>query len=477
MGEMVELKKELLTGVDLAEQLLGREKPVKVEVEIKGKITRDMIEEISRIKKEPEWMKRLRLRSLELFYKLPWPKWLVGIESIDLEEMVLYSKPEVEGPAKSWDELPKEIREYYEKLGLPDLEARFLSGLSTVFDSETVYARVKKYLEEKGVIVLPMEEAVRRYPDLVKQYFMRIFPPSDHKFAALHGALWSGGTFIYVPKGVKIREPIESFFLIGRSGEGQFEHSLIVADEGAYVEWIEGCSAPRLSRFSFHDGMVEAYAHRNATIKIITVQNWSKDVINLNNKRGIAEEGARIDWIEGSIGSKLTYVYPSTILKGDNSATRNTVVTIAKGPYIKDSGSKVIHVGKNTRSQIINKTISADGGINIYRGIVRVLRGAKNATANVECESLILDDVSKAHTYPHNQVDEPTASVNHEATTGRLTEQQLFYLTSRGLSEDEAKSLVVLGFLDEILGELPFEYAQVLTRVVQLEFSKYGAFG
>ncbi len=476
MGDIVELKRELLKDVDLAEQLLGRERPVKTEVEIRGKITRSMVEEISRIKKEPDWMRRLRLRSLELFYKLPWPKWLTGIEVLDLDEMVYYAKPEAER-ASSWDELPKEIREYYEKLGLPELEARFLAGLVGVFDSETVYARIKKYLEEKGVIVLPMEEAVQKYPDLVKQYFMRVFPPSDHKFAALHGALWSGGTFIYVPPGVKIREPIESFFLIGRSGEGQFEHSLIVAGEGAYVEWIEGCSAPRLSRFSFHDGMVEAYAHRNATIKIITVQNWSKDVINLNNKRAIAEEGARVDWVEGSIGSKITYVYPSTILKGDNSATRSAVVTIAKGPYLKDSGSKVVHVGKNTRSQIINKTISADGGINVYRGIVRVVRGARNATANVECESLILDDKSKAHTYPHNQVDEPTASVNHEATTGRLTEQQLFYLTSRGLTEDEAKSLIVLGFLEDVLRELPFEYATVLTKVVQLEFSEYGAFG
>jgi Fe-S cluster assembly protein SufB len=476
MGDVVELKKELLKDVDLAEQLLGRERPVKTEIEIRGKITRSMVEEISRIKKEPDWMRRLRLRSLELFYKLPWPKWLTGIEVLDLDEMVYYAKPEAQR-ASSWDELPREIREYYEKLGLPELEARFLAGLVGVFDSETVYARIKKYLEEKGVIVLPMEEAVQKYPDLVKQYFMRVFPPSDHKFAALHGALWSGGTFIYVPPGVKIREPIESFFLIGRSGEGQFEHSLIVAGEGAYIEWIEGCSAPRLSRFSFHDGMVEAYAHRNATIKIITVQNWSKDVINLNNKRAIAEEGARVDWVEGSIGSKITYVYPSTILKGDNSATRSAVVTIAKGPYLKDSGSKVIHVGRNTRSQIINKTISADGGINVYRGIVRVVRGARNATANVECESLILDDKSKAHTYPHNQVDEPTASVNHEATTGRLTEQQLFYLTSRGLTEDEAKSLIVLGFLEDVLRELPFEYATVLTKVVQLEFSEYGAFG
>ncbi|BAN90536.1 Fe-S cluster assembly protein SufB [Aeropyrum camini] len=476
MGEMVELKKELLRDVDLAERLLGRERPVKTEIEIRGKITRSTIEEISRIKKEPEWMKRLRLRSLELFYKLPTPKWLAGIDVIDLEEMIVYSKPETDR-ASSWDELPKEIREFYERLGLPEIEARFLSGLSAVFDSETVYARVKKYLEEKGVIVMPIEEAVQKYPDLVKKYFMRVFPPSDHKFAALHGALWSGGTFIYVPPGVKIREPIESFFLIGKSGEGQFEHSLIVADEGAYVEWIEGCSAPRLTKFSFHDGMVEAYAHRNATIKIITVQNWSKDVINLNNKRAIAEEGARVDWVEGSIGSKMTFVYPSTILKGDNSSSRSAVVTIAKGPYLKDSGSKMIHVGRNTRSQVINKTISADGGINVYRGIIRIVKGAKNAVANVECESLILDDKSKAHTYPHNQVDEPTASVNHEATTGRLTEPQLFYLTSRGLTEDEAKSLIVLGFLEDVLKELPFEYANVLTKVVRLEFSEYGAFG
>ncbi|GBF09319.1 FeS assembly protein SufB [Aeropyrum pernix] len=476
MGEMVELKKELLRDVDLAERLLGRERPVKSEIEIRGKITRSTIEEISRIKKEPEWMKRLRLRSLELFYKLPTPKWLVGIDVIDLDEMIVYSKPETER-ASSWEELPKEIREFYERLGLPEIEARFLSGLSAVFDSETVYARVKKYLEEKGVIVMPIEEAVQKYPDLVKRYFMRIFPPSDHKFAALHGALWSGGTFIYVPRGVKIREPIESFFLIGKSGEGQFEHSLIVADEGAYVEWIEGCSAPRLTKFSFHDGMVEAYAHRNATIKIITVQNWSKDVINLNNKRAIAEEGARVDWVEGSIGSKMTFVYPSTILKGDNSSSRSAVVTIAKGPYLKDSGSKMIHVGRNTRSQVINKTISADGGINVYRGIIRIVKGARNAVANVECESLILDDKSKAHTYPHNQVDEPTASVNHEATTGRLTEPQLFYLTSRGLTEEEAKSLIVLGFLEDVLKELPFEYANVLTKVVRLEFSEYGAFG
>ena len=477
MGSPVEVNEEILKYADIAEQLLGRERPARTEIELRGKISRDVIEEISRIKKEPEWMKRLRLRSLELFYKLPTPKWLSNIiESIDVEELVLYAKPEVER-VSSWEDLPREIREFYERLGLPELEKRILSGLSAVYDSETVYAKVKKYLEEKGVIVMPIEEAVRKYPDLVKKYFLRVFPPSDHKFAALHGALWSGGTFVYVPPGVKVREPIESFFLIGRSAEGQFEHSLIVADEGSMVTWIEGCSAPRLSKYSFHNGMVEAYAHRNATLKIVTVQNWSRDVINFNNKRGIAEEGARLDWVEGSIGSKITVVYPTTILKGDYSSTRNTVIQLAKGPFLKDTGSKVIHVGKYTRSRIINKSISAEGGVNIYRGIIRIPRGAKYATANVECESLILDERSQAHTYPHNQIDEPTATVTHEATTGRLSEQQLFYLRSRGLDEDEAKSLIVLGFLDEIMVELPFEYANVLSKVIQLEFKKLGAFG
>ncbi|MCX8196273.1 MAG: Fe-S cluster assembly protein SufB [Acidilobaceae archaeon] len=476
MGKPVELREEIFRSTEAAVELLGHERPYRSEIEIRGKISSSAIEEISRIKGEPEWMKRLRLRSLEFFYKLPMPKWVKGIESIDLDELVIYSKPEAQ-LVSSWDELPKELRDYYDKLGLPELEKKLLAGLTTIYDSETVYAKVKKHLSEKGVIVMPLEEAVKKYPDLVKEYFMKVFPYTEHKFSALHGALWSGGVFIYVPKGVKIAEPIESFFLIGRSAEGQFEHSLIVADEGAEITWIEGCSAPRLSRFSFHDGMVEAYAHKGAKVKIVTVQNWSRDVVNLNNKRGIAEENARVDWVEGSIGSKITYTYPSTVLKGDNSATRNTVIQLAKGPVIKDTGSKAIHVGRNTKSKIINKSVSADGGINTYRGIIRILKGAKEATSNVECEAMIFDSKSKAYTYPHNQVDEPTATVSHEARTGRLSEAQLFYMQSRGIEEDEAKSLIVLGFLDEIMVDLPFEYAQVLAKVIQLEFKKLGGYG
>ncbi len=458
-------------------EVLGWARPYKASVEIRGRISRGLVEEISRAKKEPGWMLRLRLRALELFEKLPTPRWVWGIDEIDLDDMEYYVKPDVGGVAESWDDLPREIREYYERLGLPELEAKLLAGLNVQFDSETVYHRTKEYLRRKGVVLLPMEEAVRRYPDLVKRYFSRIFPPSDHKFAALHVALWSGGAFVYVPPGVKVYEPVEAFFLIGRALEAQFEHTLVVADEGSYIHFIEGCSAPMYKGYSFHDGMVELYAHRNATIKFTTIQNWSKNVINFNNKRGIAEEGARIDWIEGSIGSKVTYVYPSTILRGRGSSSTSVVIQLAKGPYLKDTGSKMVHLAPETRSRIVNKSISVDGGVNVYRGLVRIPRGAERARSHVECQSLILDDRSKAYTYPHNQVEEPTAVVTHEAVTGKVGEEQLFYLNQRGLSESEAVSLLVMGFLDEIMGELPFEYAHVLRRVIEVEFSKLGGVG
>jgi len=472
----VRVREELLRGLE-ASELLGLEaRPYKVEVELRGRISRSLVEEISRLKKEPDWMRRLRLRSLELFEKLPMPKWLPGIEEIDLEELAYYVKPEAQ-PAKSWDELPREIREYYEKLGIPEVEARYLAGLQAVMDSETVYGRVKEQLREKGVIIMSMDEAVRKDLPIVREYFMKIFPPSDHKFAALHGALWSGGVFVYVPKGVRIPEPVEGFFLIGQPLEGQFEHSLIIVDEGAYLNFIEGCSAPKFVGYSLHDGMVEIYAHRNATVKFTTVQNWSRNVINYNNKRAIAEEGARVDWFEGSIGSKITVTYPSTILKGRGASSRSFVVSLSKGPVLKDTGSKMIHLAPETRSRIVNKSISADGGVNVYRGLVRIARGARYARADVECDSLIFDERSKAHTIPHNQLEEPTAQITHEATTGRLSESQLFYMQSRGLSEGEAKSLIVLGFLSDILVELPFEYLNILNRVIQLEFKEVGGVG
>ena len=458
------------------EEILGTALPYPKEIELKGKITKDVIDELSKIKNEPEWMLRHRLKSLELFEKLPMPRWIVGIEELDLENLVLYSKPEV-GEVRGWDDLPESIRRIYERLSIPEIEKKFLSGLTAVFDSESVYSNLKREFEEKGIIMLPMEEAVRKYPDLVKKYFGKIFPAGEHKFSALHHALWSGGVFVYVPKNVKITFPIEAFFVIGSAMEGQFEHTLLVADENSYIHFIEGCSAPMYKGFSFHDGMVEIYAHKNAMVKFTTIHNWSRNVINFNNKRAIVEENAYVEWIEGSIGSRITYTYPSSVLKGEGARTTQYVVSLSNGPYLKDTGAKTFHLAPNTSSKIVSKSISANGGINIYRGLVRVIKGAKNSTSTVSCDSLILDEKSKAYTYPHNQSDEPSANLIHEATTGKLSQDKLFYLSNRGIREEEAKSLIVLGFISEILEGLPFEYVEVLKRVIELEFSEVGGVG
>ncbi|ACS90771.1 MULTISPECIES: Fe-S cluster assembly protein SufB [Thermococcus] len=475
MSDQSKLEEILKAGS--LEEILGTAVPYPKEIELKGKISRDTVEELSRIKKEPEWMLRHRLRALEVFEKLPMPKWVVGIEELDLDNLILYTKPELQKEVKDWDDLPENIRKTFERLNIPEIEKKFLSGLTAVFDSESVYSQLKEEFEKKGIIMLPMEEAVKKYPDLVKKYFGKVFPPGEHKFSALHHALWSGGAFVYIPKGVRVPFPIEAFFVIGSALEGQFEHTLLVADEGSYVHFIEGCSAPMYKGFSFHDGMVEIYAHKNATVKFTTIQNWSRNVINFNNKRAIIEDNAYVEWIEGSIGSMITYTYPSSVLKGDYSRTAQYVVSLSNGPFMKDTGAKSFHVGKNTSSKIVSKSISANGGINIYRGLVRIARGAENSTATVSCDSLILDGESRAYTYPHNQNDEPSASIIHEATTGKLSEDKLFYLNARGIKEEEAKSLIVLGFISEILEGLPFEYVEVLKKVIELEFSEVGGVG
>lgn len=448
----------------------------KPRLEIRGRISRSTVEELSKSKGEPEWMLKLRLRSLELFEKLPTPNWLVGVEELDLEELAHYVKPDVER-VRSWDELPEEIRGVYERLGLPEIEAKVLSGLAAQFESENVYLAFKKYLEELGVVLMDMGEAVVRYPDLVKRYFMRVFPPGEHKFAALHGALWSGGVFLYVPPGVRIEAPIEAFFFIASELESQFEHTLIVADEGSFVHFIEGCAAPLFKRYSFHDGMVEVYAHRNAHVKFTTVQNWSKNLINFNNKRAVLESGATVEWAEGSLGSKVSYVYPSAVLKGEGARASIASITLAKGPVWKDGGAKVFHLAPGTSSEVVSKSISSQGGVAVYRGLVRVARGARGSTASVKCDSLILDPESKAYTYPKNEVEERSATVVHEATTGRLSEDALFYLQSRGLSEAEARRMLVLGYVGDLLGKLPFEYQVVFRRVLELEFEEVGGYG
>jgi len=478
MGAAVRMAKPIedLVEASRLEELLGSVRQYPKEVEIRGRIERSLVEEISRMKKEPEWMRRLRLRALELFEKMPMPRWLYGVEEIDLEEIAYYVKPRAELVDK-WEELPDWIREAYQRLGLPEAEAKFLSGFTAVYDSEAVLAKAKEDLKRRGVVLLPMEEAVRRYPDLVKQYFGRVFSMADHKFAALHYALWSGGAFLYVPPGVKILQPIEAFFFIGSELEGQFEHTLVVTGENSYVHFIEGCAAPVMRSYSFHDGMVELYAHRGSRLHFSTIQNWSRNIVNFNNKRAIAEEGAHVEWLEGSIGSRLTFTYPATILRGRGASTRNISVTLANGPVVKDVGGKAIHAAPETRSIIVSKSISAGGGLATYRGLVRVQRGARGSVSHVQCDSLVLDEKSRAYTYPRNEVEEPESEVGHEASVGRLSEDQLFYLASRGLREGEAKALIVLGFIQEVLRDLPLEVASVLAKVVELEFSELGGVG
>ena len=439
-------------------------------------LSRDVVEEISKLKKEPEWMTRLRLKALELFEKIPSPNWLPDVlADLDVSKLNIYVKPDAD-KVSTWDEVPPEIRKYYEALGIPDSEKKFLGGLVAVFESEPIYSNVKKELQAKGVVMMPPEEALHKYEDVMKEYFARIFPASDHKFAALHVALWSGGVFVYVPKNVKVTYPVEGFFVIGSEMEGQFEHTLLIADEGSYIHFIEGCSAPQFKKFSFHDGMVELYAKKNAYIKFTTVQNWSKNVINFNNKRAWADENATVEWVEGSLGSKYSFVYPSTILRGRGASSTSLVVTMASSKdEWKDSGSKMIHAAPETRSKVINKNIGFNGGVNVYRGLIKVNKGAKGAKAFVKCDSLMLDDLTKAYTYPHNQIMEEDAEVAHEAHTFRMNEDQLFYLMSRGIDEKEATSLLVLGFIDDIMRELPFEYATVLNKVIKLELEKLGA--
>ncbi|MCG2887538.1 MAG: Fe-S cluster assembly protein SufB [Vulcanisaeta sp.] len=455
--------------------MLGAAKPITWDVTIRGRITRDVVEELSRLKGEPDWMRRLRLRALEMFEKQPWPNWLPLEGTIDLESLVLYAKPRVER-ARSMDELPRELREYYEALRVPELEAKVLSGVIGQVDSEVVYESIKKELERLGVIAMSMDEAVRKYPDLVKQYFAKVFPP-EYKFASLNIALWSGGVFVYVPPNTHVKMPLELVILISSAGVGQFEHSLIVVGENSSAEFIVACAAPVFTGLSLHDGMTEVYVHRNARVRLVDLKNWSRGVIYFGNNRAIIEEGASVDWLSGSLGGKVTIVYPMSVLRGVGSRTTITSVALANGPTWKEEGAKVFHTAPHTYSKVVSKGVSLNGGTSVYRGLVYVREGARYAKSSVSCESLVLDEKSKAYTIPHEQVFEETAIVTHEAYTGRLSEDKLFYLRSRGLSEEEARSLVVLGYFHDVMVNLPVEYVSIFNRAIELELSRLGGVG
>lgn len=440
---------------------------------LKRGLTREVVEEISREKGEPDWMLRLRLRALEIFQRLPMPKFGPDLSEVDLADISYYLRS-VE-PVASWDELPEEIRKTFDALGLPEAEKEALAGLGAQVDSEVVYRSILEEVRTQGVLFLPMEEAVREHPDLVREHFMRVIPPADNLFAALHGAVWSGGTFVWVPEGVKVEIPLQAYFRMQTQGVGQFEHTLIVAEPGSSVHYIEGCSAPRYTKVALHSGMVEIVAKEGAHVRFTTIQNWSRNVYNLNNKRAVAHAGARVDWVSGSLGSKVTMLYPTTVLAGPGASTENLGFTFARDGQHLDVGARALHLAPNTSSRLVSRSVIQGDAKAVFRGKVYVAKNARGAKGHVECSTLLLSPQAKTETIPVLDAENDEVELAHEATVGRISKDHLFYLMSRGLTEQEALSLIVNGFVSPILKEIPLEYALELKRLLEMSFE--GAVG
>ncbi len=437
-------------------------------------LSREVVEQISRMKGEPEWMLRFRLRALELFYRKPLPTWGADLSEIDFDNIYYYVKPS-EARARDWDEVPESIKKTFDRLGIPEAERKFLGGVSAQYESEVVYHNIRADLEKKGVIFLDMDSGLAQYPDLVKEYFGTVIPPGDNKFAALNSAVWSGGSFIYVPPGVQVEIPLQAYFRINTENMGQFERTLIIADEGARVHYIEGCTAPIYSTDSLHSAVVELVAKRGAHIRYTTIQNWSNNVYNLVTKRAVAYENALVEWVDGNLGSKVTMKYPGVYLMGEGARAEILSVAFAGKGQHQDAGGKVIHAAPNTSSTITSKSISKDGGRTSYRGLLKVYPGCENVKAFVRCDALLLDELSRSDTYPSIEIDEEKVDIGHEATVSKIGEEQLFYLMSRGLDEGEAKTMIVNGFFEPFTKELPMEYALELNRLIALQME--GAVG
>ena len=433
-------------------------------------LTKELIMELAERKQEPKWVTDLRLKGMKLWSKMEMPKWAPDISELKLDEIETYVKPETE-MVSSWDEVPDDIRKTFDELGIPEAEKTSLAGVGAQYDSETIYHNLKTEVEKLGVVYLPMDEAVkdRKYSKLVREHFMKLIPENDHKFAALHAAVWSGGSFIYVPKNTEVEIPLQSYYRLNAPGAGQFEHTLIIVDEGANLHFIEGCSAPKYSVANLHAGSVEIYVGKNARMKFSTVESWSKNMYNLNTKRAIVEEGGEIEWVSGSFGSKVTMVDPTTILNGAGSRCEYTGVTFAGKGQIIDNGAKVVHVAPNTCSTINAKSLSKDDGVSINRTLAKILPSATGAKAYIDCKSLILNDGAKAEAIPEVKVYCMDAEAAHEASVGKISEEALFYLMSRGLSEDKARALIVRGFTSEISKELPVEYAMEMNNLIRME--------
>ena len=442
----------------------------KVEFSYKAEtgLTEEIIREISAKKEEPEWMLEKRLKALAIYDQQDFPPWGPDISELDMQHIDTYVRPKTDMKA-SWEDLPENIRDTFDRLGIPEAEKKSLAGVGAQYDSEVVYHNIQKELEEQGVIYVDFETAVKKYPELIKPYFGKLITPNYHKFAALHYAVWSGGSFVYVPKGVHVKMPLQSYFRLNAPGAGQFEHTLIIVDEGADLHFIEGCSAPKYNVANLHAGCVELFVGKNAKLRYSTIENWSKNMYNLNTKRAVVEEGGTIEWVSGSFGSHVSYLYPMSILKGKGAKMEFTGITFAGKGQNLDTGAKVVHSAPDTSSYINTRSISKDGGISTFRSSVVVAKEAENSKAAVSCQSLMLDSISRSDTIPAMDIRTRKANVGHEAQIGSISDDAVFYLMSRGMSEEDARACIVSGFADNVSKELPLEYALEMNNLIRLE--------
>jgi len=431
-------------------------------------LTEEVVRQISKLKNEPKWMLEFRLKAFKAFQEMPMPSFGPDLSMLNFDSYTYFTRM-ANGEAKSWDDVPETVKNTFQKLGIPEAEQKYLAGVSTQYESEVVYHNMLKEVEEKGVIFLSTDMGLKLYPEIFKKYFGTVVPIRDNKFSALNGACWSGGSFVYVPKGVHLEKPLQSYFRINNEKTGQFERTLIIVDEGADVHYVEGCTAPSYSKESLHSGVVEIIVLKNAKCRYSTVQNWSTNIVNLVTQRAICYEGASMDWIDGNVGSGTNMKYPAVILAGEGA--KGTCISIAvagKGQY-QDAGSRMIHLASNTSSTIISKSIVKGGGVANYRGTVRHMKNAKNCRSHVECDTLILDEESYSDTIPNNEVKNNTSYIEHEATVSKISEDQLFYLMSRGISEKDATQMIIMGFIEPFSKELPMEYAVELNQLIKMD--------
>jgi Fe-S cluster assembly protein SufB len=471
----VRTREMAVSGIDLGKYKLGWHDTEQYVYEPKKGVNEDVVREISHRKSEPEWMTKFRLNALKRFERKPMLEWFAkNMPDIDFDDIYYYLKP-TDGQVNDWDMLPEEMKNTYEKLGIPEAERKFLAGVTAQYESEVVYHRNREDLERKGILFTSMDQALIDYPEIVQKYFGTVIPPGDNKFAALNSAVWSGGSFIYVPPGVHVDMPLQAYFRINAENAGQFERTLIIADEGASVHYVEGCSAPVYSTDSLHSAVVELIAKPGARIRYTTIQNWSPNVYNLVTKRARAETESTVEWIDGNLGSKLTMKYPAVVMVGPKAHGEVLSVAYAGPGQHQDAGAKMTHAAPETTSIIDSKSISKDGGRTTYRGLVRVEEGAHNVKAHVRCDALILDEESRSDTYPYMEIEEKDARIGHEATVSKVGDDQLFYLKSRGLNEQQATAMIVNGFIEPIVKTLPMEYAVELSRLIELNME--GAVG